>query len=55
MRIVAADKKIGGCLLPVLWRRSGAAGGDLPVHTDAAFADVFGVVYRAYSFNLVKS
>ena len=55
MRVVAAIKKNGGCLLPVLWRRSGVAGGALPVHTDAVFAAVFGAVYRAYSFNLVKS
>ena len=55
MRIVAASKKIGGWCRPVLWRRSGVAGGALPVHTDAVFEDVFGDVYSAYSFSFVKS
>ena len=55
MRVVAADKKIGGCLLPVLWRRSGVAGGALPVHADAVFAAVFCAVCCAYSFSFVKS
>ena len=55
MRIVAAIKKIGGWILPVLWRRSGVAGGALPVHTDAVFSAVFGAVYIAYSFSFVKS
>ena len=54
-RIVATDKKIGGWFLPVLWRRSGVAGGALPVHTDAGFAAVFGAVYSAYSYSFVKS
>ena len=55
MRIVAASKKIGCWCRPVFWRRSGAAGGALLVHTDAVFAAVFGAVYRAYSCSFVKS
>ena len=55
MRVVAADKKIGGWCRPVLWRGSGAAGGALPVHTDAVFAAVFGAVYCEYSCSFVKS
>ena len=55
MRVVAASKKIGGWCRPVFWRRSGVAGGALPVHTDAVFAAVFGAVYSAYSYIFVKS
>ena len=55
MRVVAAIKKNRGWILPVLWRGSGAAGGALPVHTDAVFAAVFGDVYSAYSFSFAKS
>ena len=55
IRIVAAIKKNRGWCLPVLWRRSGVAGGALPVHTDAVFAAVFGAVYSAYSYSFVKS
>ena len=55
MRVVAAIKKIGCLLRPVLWRRSGAAGGALPVHTDAVFAAVFCAVYSAYSCSSAKS
>ena len=54
MRVVAAIKKNRGWILPVLWRGSGAAGGALPVHTDAVFAAVFGAVYSAYSCSFVK-
>ena len=59
MRVVAADKKIGGWCRPVSGaasaRRSGVSGGALPVHTDAVFAAVFGAVYCAYSCSLAKS
>ena len=55
IRIVAAIKKNGGWLRPVLWRRSGVDGGALPVHTDAVFAAVFCAVYSAYSYSFVKS
>ena len=54
-RVVAAIKKNGGCLLPVLWWCSGVAGGALPVHTDAVFAAVFCAVCCAYSCSFVKS
>ena len=59
---MATDKKIGGPVWsglvrsgPVLLRRSGVAGGALPVHTDAFFAAVFGAVCCAYSCSFVKS
>ena len=55
MSVVAAIKKNRGWILPVLWWRSGAAGGALPVHTDAVFSYVFSAVYYAYSFSFVKS
>ena len=55
MRVVAAIKKNRGWILPVLWRGSGAAGGALPVHTDALLPAVFGAVYSAYSYSFVKS
>ena len=55
MRVVAASKKIGGLWRPVFRRRSGAAGGALPVYTDAVYQAVFGAVYSAYSYSFVKS
>ena len=55
MRVVAADKKIVGWCRSALLRRSGVAGGALPVHTDAVFAAVFCAVYSAYSYSFVKS
>ena len=45
---MAAIKKIVGWFRPVLWLRSGVAGGALPVHTDAVYQAVFGAVCYAY-------
>ena len=55
MRIVAAIKKNWGLVPAGFGRRSGVAGGALPVHTDAVFEAVFSDVYSAYSCSFVKS